>query len=87
MNEVRVVTSAVYVSDHILRITFDDSVSAEIDFSPWIQKFPIFKPLADIEIFKSFSLDGWTVVWENGADVAPEKLYEIALAQSKLIAA
>jgi hypothetical protein len=73
------VTSAKYVSGYILELRFSDGISAEIDFSPWIEKFPFFAPLKDIDYFKRFSLDGWTVCWENGADIAPETLHQIAL--------
>lgn len=73
------VTSARYLHDYTLELTFSDNVKAEIDFTDWIKKYPFFKPLQDVDYFKSFSLDGWTVVWENGADIAPETLHEIAL--------
>ena len=78
MNDLVTVRSAKYVSGYILELTFSDGLRSEIDFVRWIEKYPFFAPLRDIEYFKDFKLDGWTVVWENGADVAPESLYEIA---------
>ena len=77
--DIIVVTKADYVSERILELTFNDGVKSEIDFSNWIEKYPFFEPLKDTEYFKQFSLDGWTVVWANGADIAPETLYEIAV--------
>lgn len=78
------VTAARYVSGYTLEVSFSDGIKAEIDFSDWIDKFPFFAPLKDIEYFKNFSLDGWTVGWENGADIAPETLHEIALRKQKV---
>ncbi len=75
MKDLQLVTSARYIADHTLEQTFNDGLKAEINFLPWIEKCEFFKPLADIDYFKNFSLDGWTIVWENGSDVAPETLY------------
>lgn len=79
MQNVITVKSAEYVTDHILSVTFNDGVKADIDFTRWIEKYPFFAPLRDVEYFKNFSLDGWTVSWPNGADVAPETLHKMAV--------
>jgi len=78
------VISAHYVSGYTLELTFNDGLKAEIDFTDWIKKYPFFKPLENIDYFKNFSLDGWTVFWENGADIAPETLHKIALKKQQL---
>ena len=83
MNAIVVVTNAKHVRDNVLEIIFSDGTKAEIDFSLWIEKYPFFEPLKNADYFKDFSLDGWTVVWPNGADIAPETLHAIALKNRK----
>jgi len=87
MKDLITVTAVRYLFDYTLELTFSDDLQAEIDFTNWIKKYPFFKPLENIDYFKSFSLDGWTVVWENGADIAPETLHEIARQKQQLKAA
>ena len=79
MKDIIVVTKAHYITGYTLALTFSDGVKAEVDFSGWIEKYPFFEPLKNPDYFKNFSLDGWTVVWPNGADIAPETLHAIAI--------
>lgn len=60
-----------------IHLTFNDGTRASVDFEPWLTG-PIFEPLKDVAYFRRFFLDGGTVVWPNGADVAPKTLYEAA---------
>jgi hypothetical protein len=62
-----------------IHLTFNDGTEASVDFEPWLAG-PIFEPLKDIAYFRMFFLDGGTVVWPNGADIAPETLHEAAQA-------
>ena len=73
-NEIITVTDARYVRGYILEVTFSNGVRGEIDYSHWIEKYPHFAPLKDLDYFRDFSLDGWTVVWPNGADLCPDVL-------------
>ena len=75
MKRVPCVTKAEYQGGYRIRVTFDDSSEKTIDFRPWL-KGPVFEPLKDVKFFQRFFLDGWTVAWPNGADIAPETLYE-----------
>jgi len=68
------VVRAKYVSDYLVDITFDDGTQKVIDFSQWL-KGPVFKPLRDKLYFKKFFIMSATIVWPNGADIAPETLY------------
>lgn len=60
-----------------IHLTFNDGTEASVDFESWLTG-PIFEPLKDVAYFRNFFLDGGTVVWPNGADIAPETLYEAA---------
>jgi hypothetical protein len=46
-----------------------------MDFQGWLEG-PVFEPLKDPSYFQQFFTDGGTVAWPNGADIAPETLYE-----------
>jgi len=54
---------------------FNDNSEKTIDFRQWLDG-PVFEPLRDRQYFRRFFLEGGTVVWPNGADIAPETLYE-----------
>ena len=71
------VTRAEYRGDYRIHVTFNDGKSGTVDFVEWIDG-PVFEPLKDAEYFQRFFIDGGTVSWPNGADVAPETLYEQA---------
>lgn len=68
------VIAAEYVKDYIIKVGFSNSKTVEIDFFEFIDG-TIFEPLKDLNYFKKFIVDGWTVSWPNGADIAPETLY------------
>ena len=75
MTDLPTVVHAEYRGGYRIHVTFNDGTAKTIDFSPWLNG-PIFEPLKDPEYFRRFFLDGWTVAWPNGADIAPETLYE-----------
>ena len=74
------VTKATYLKEFIIDLTFDDGTRKAVDFSVWLHG-EVFEPLKNKSFFKKFFLDGSTVAWPNGADIAPETLYE-AIASS-----
>jgi len=71
------VIHAEYCGDFRICVAFNDGVENTIDFSDWLAG-PVFEPLKDPGYFQRFFIDGGTVAWPNGADIAPETLYERA---------
>jgi Protein of unknown function (DUF2442) len=64
-----------------LELRFNDHSQRRIDLSRALQTTltgPVFAPLRDPAFFAQAFLDseGGTVAWPNGADLAPESLYE-----------
>ena len=70
------VTGVEVPGDHHLRLVFDDGARGEVDLSGWRWQ-GVFEPLADPSYFAQVELDSelGTVVWPNGADLAPETLH------------
>lgn len=64
-----------YIKDYIMRLEFSDGKIKEIDFLPLL-KGKMYEPLKDKKMFIQFALTSWTLEWVNGADFAPEYLYE-----------
>lgn len=77
MTTLPVVIRAEYRGDYRIRLTFNDGQQKTLDFRPWLDG-PVFEPLKDRTYFERFFVDGGTVTWPNGADIAPETLYEQA---------
>lgn len=71
------VIRAEYRGDYRISLTFNDEKCGVVDFVQWIDS-PIFEPLRDTGYFQRFFIDGGTISWPNGADIAPETLYELA---------
>ncbi len=69
------VTQARYCGDYKVWVAFNDGAEGEIDLSPELYG-ELFEPLKDKEFFRSFTLEGHTLSWSNGADFAPEFLRE-----------
>lgn len=72
------VREAVYLSGFKLLITFSDGKVKEVDLDGKLA-CPVFEPLKDPEYFKAFCIRFNTLEWPNGADIAPEYLYEIGI--------
>jgi hypothetical protein len=73
------VTAARYVGDYRIWLEFSDGMSGEVNLATSLNG-PVFEPLRDIDKFREvrFDPEADTIVWPNGADLAPEYLYELA---------
>jgi len=66
-----------YVRDYTLRVRFADGVEGEIDLAAELDG-EIFQPLRERDYFQQVRVNPelHTIVWPNGADFAPEFLYD-----------
>ena len=59
-----------------LAVEFEDGVCGTVDLSTELHG-PVFEPLRDLSFFEQVKVDEYGVIcWPNGADLAPEVLYE-----------
>ncbi len=65
-----------FVRDHIVWLRFEDGAEGEIDLAKSLRG-PVFEPLQDPAFFARVRVNPelGTIVWPNGADIAPETLY------------
>ena len=72
------VIEAKHIRDYVVWVKFEDGTAGEIDLSSELWG-PVFEPLKDPEYFASLSVAEYgTIAWPNGADLAPEFLYDRA---------
>ncbi|MBI5142818.1 MAG: DUF2442 domain-containing protein [Nitrospirae bacterium] len=71
------VEKAHYVKDFIIHIRFSDGTDGDVDLVDELYG-EMFEPLNDPELFRQFFVhpEFRTISWPNGADIAPEFLYE-----------
>ena len=71
------VTEARYLHDYVIWLRFNDGTEGEVDLESELEG-EVFGVLRDVEQFKKFRVDSEveTIVWNNGADLAPEFLLQ-----------
>lgn len=72
------VTKAKFLSEYRIWLSFNDGSSGEVDLAGKLTG-SMFEPLSDKKLFARFGVDKelGTIVWDNGADLAPEYLKEL----------
>jgi len=70
------VKAAIPLKPYVVRVVFADGEVRDVDIEP-ILDGPVFGPLRDRELFEEVTVDetGDTIVWPNGADLAPDVIY------------
>jgi hypothetical protein len=70
------ITGVEVVGEYRLRLTFEDGTIGDVDFGGRVWR-GVFEPLSDPVYFARVAVDpeAGTIVWPNGADMAPEPLY------------
>ncbi len=73
------ITDVAHEGGYTLLLTFEDGSRRHIDLAPHLDG-EIFEPLREINMFRTAHLntDIDTVVWDNGADMSPDFLYEVS---------
>ena len=67
------------VAGHTVWLRFRDGTTGEVDLAPALRG-PVFELLREPAYFQQYSLhpEFHTLVWPNGADIAPEYLHQRA---------
>lgn len=76
------IVRAEYLEGYCLKLWFNNGEVRVADLSQSLVG-PMFEPLKEIGYFMNYKIPHNTVEWENGADFAPEYLYEISIPKTK----
>ena len=75
MNEVLTVEQAKHIGGYTLELIFNNGEKRVFDFSSLLDK-GVCSKLRDMDYFKNFKVDAFSVDWNNEIGFAPEFLYE-----------
>jgi len=87
VDEILHVKAARYAGDYRVWLEFNDGTSGEAELSSALWG-PMFEPLKEIALFSQvrFDPEADTIVWPNGADLAPEYLKDLVVQQQSTLA-
>ena len=69
------IAQAEYLDNYRIKLMFNNGETKIVDLENELNG-NIYVPLQKIDYFKKFQIKYNTIEWENGADFAPEYLYE-----------
>jgi hypothetical protein len=72
----------VYRGGHRLHLIFKDGAAGTVNFRRWLVG-PVLDPLPDLDHSRRFFVEAGTVVWPNGAGIAPETLHAAVVARAR----
>lgn len=77
MRSTPILLEAVALDGHVVHVRFEDGTTADVDLGYLLEYGGVFEPLRDPTYFASLkaNAEAGTIVWANGADIAPETLY------------
>ena len=72
------ITDVEVLHDHVVRLRFADGVDKSIDLDPYLHGPVLAEIRNDPRVFASVKVDrdAGTIIWPNGADLAPDVLYD-----------
>lgn len=72
------ITHVEVLHDHVVRLHFADGVDKTIDLEPYLHGTVFAEIRSDSAMFAAVKVDteAGTIAWPNGADLAPDVLYQ-----------
>ena len=70
------VSKAIYLGKYRILLTFNNGETKTVDLQNELNG-TVYEPLRQLDYFKDFQVKFNTIEWSNGADYAPEYLYQI----------
>ena len=80
MKKIPEIVEAKWLNGYSVQVTFSDLRKGVVDLEKYLGR-GVFRELKNIKTFKRLRVDAelGTITWPNGADIAPEVLYQEAI--------
>jgi hypothetical protein len=72
------IKKAQYLEEYKILLEFNNGVKKTVDLKDKLNG-EVFEPLRELNFFRAFTIKYNTIEWNNGADFAPEYLFEIGV--------